>query len=276
MLLDHPELPATDLSAMQCFWYGAAPISAARLEEAIGKLGPVMAQLFGQTEAPMMISMMAPKDHFNPDGSTARARLSSAGRPGPLVQVAILDAENNLLPQGERGEIVVKGSLVMDGYYKNPEATAEATVDGWHRTGDIGYLDPDNFLFIVDRAKDMIITGGFNVYSAEVEQALLAQPAVQDGAVFGLPDDKWGERVCAVVQLRAGHSADPDELIAAVKAAIGSVKAPKELEIWDDLAAVEGGQGVEERYSGGEVGGNFRTKWNGRMKTPPSDGGSTS
>jgi acyl-CoA synthetase (AMP-forming)/AMP-acid ligase II len=235
MLLDHPALPATDLSSLQCFWYGAAPISVARLEEAIGKLGPVMAQLFGQTEAPMMISMMAPKDHFHPDGSIARERLSSAGRPGPLVQVAILDTENNIVPQGERGEIVVKGSLVMDGYYKNPEATAEATVDGWHRTGDIGYLDADNFLFIVDRAKDMIITGGFNVYSAEVEQALLAQPAVQDGAVFGLPDDKWGERVCAVVQLRAGHSADPDDLIAAVKAAIGSVKAPKELEIWDDL-----------------------------------------
>ena len=235
MLLDHPTLPATDLSSLQCFWYGAAPISAARLEEAIGKLGPVMAQLFGQTEAPMMISMMAPMDHFHSDGSIARERMSSAGRPGPLVQVAILDAENNVVPQGERGEIVVKGSLVMDGYYRNPEATAEATVDGWHRTGDIGYLDDDNFLFIVDRAKDMIITGGFNVYSAEVEQALLAQPAVQDGAVFGLPDDKWGERVCAVVQLRAGHSADPDDLIAAVKAAIGSVKAPKELEIWDDL-----------------------------------------
>ncbi|APZ98789.1 AMP-dependent acyl-CoA synthetase [Sphingopyxis sp. QXT-31] len=235
MLLDHPALPVTDLSAMQCFWYGAAPISPARLAEAIEKLGPVMAQLFGQTEAPMMIAMMAPKDHLNPDGSVARHRLSSAGRPGPLVRVAILDSEGRELPQGERGEIVVRGSLVMDGYYKNPEATAEATVDGWHRTGDIGYLDPDNFLFIVDRAKDMIITGGFNVYSAEVEAALLAHPAVQDGAVFGLPDDKWGERVCAVVQLRAGQDADADDIIASVKAAIGSVKAPKELEIWPDL-----------------------------------------
>ncbi|MBL8649322.1 MAG: AMP-binding protein [Sphingopyxis sp.] len=235
MLLDHPALPVTDLSAMQCFWYGAAPISPARLEEAIEKLGPVMAQLFGQTEAPMMISMMAPKDHLNPDGSVARHRLSSAGRPGPLVRVAILDSEGRELPQGERGEIVVRGSLVMDGYYKNPEATTEATVGGWHRTGDIGYLDPDNFLFIVDRAKDMIITGGFNVYSAEVEAALLAHPAVQDGAVFGLPDDKWGERVCAVVQLRAGQAAEPEDIIASVKAAIGSVKAPKELEIWPDL-----------------------------------------
>ena len=235
MLLDHPDLAATDLSAMQCFWYGAAPISPARLEEAIGKLGPVMAQLFGQTEAPMMISMMAPSDHFNADGSIARHRLSSAGRPGPLVRVAIVDSEGNELPQGERGEIVLRGALVMDGYYKNPKATAEATVGGWHRTGDIGYLDADNFLYIVDRAKDMIITGGFNVYSAEVEGALLAHPAVQDGAVFGLPDDKWGERVCAVVQLRPGMDADPEEIIASVKARIGSVKTPKALWVWDDL-----------------------------------------
>lgn len=183
----------------------------------------------------MMISMMAPQDHFNPDGSIARHRLSSAGKPGPLVQVAILDAEGNMLARGERGEIVVRGSLVMDGYYRNPDATAEATLNGWHRTGDIGYLDSDNFLYIVDRARDMIITGGFNVYSAEVEAALLAHPAVQDGAVFGMPDDKWGERVCAVVQLRTGQRASADEIMAHVKAAIGSVKAPKELEIRDDL-----------------------------------------
>lgn len=235
MLIDHPDLPGADLGTFQCFWYGAAPISATRLEEAIRKIGPVMAQLFGQTEAPMMISMMAPKDHFNPDGSIASHRLSSAGRPGPLVEVAMIDAEGQRVARGERGEIVVRSSLVMDGYYKNPKATEEATIGGWHRTGDIGYLDEDNFLYIVDRAKDMIITGGFNVYSAEVEQALLRHPAVQDCAVFGLPDDKWGERVCAVVQLRAGQTAEPAEIIAQVKSDVGSVKAPKELEVWPDL-----------------------------------------
>jgi len=235
MLLEHPALADTDLSSLECFWYGAAPISAARLEDALVRIGPVMAQLFGQTEAPMMVSMMAPADHFNADGTIARERLSSAGRPGPLVEVAIIDAEGRTLPVGERGEIVVRSSLVMAGYYQNPEATAEATVNGWHRTGDIGFLDADNFLFIVDRAKDMIITGGFNVYSAEVEQALLRHPAVLDSAVFGLPDDKWGERVCAVVQLRGGQRADPAQIIAHVKAEIGSVKTPKELEIWDDL-----------------------------------------
>ena len=205
MLLDHPGLAAADLTSLQCLWYGAAPMSAARLEQAITRIGPVLGQLFGQTEAPMMISTMAPREHFHSDGSLARERLSSAGRPSPLVTVGIMDADGRLLPSGERGEIVVRGSLVMAGYYQNPAATAEATRNGWHRTGDIGYLDGDNYLFIVDRAKDMIITGGFNVYSAEVEQALLEHPAVQDCAVVGLPDDKWGERVTAVVQPHRGQ-----------------------------------------------------------------------
>jgi fatty-acyl-CoA synthase len=235
MVLAHERLAATDLSSLQCFWYGAAPMSAARLEEALERIGPVMAQLFGQTEAPMMISTLAPRDHFRPDGSVARERLSSAGRPAPLVTVSIMGDEGALLPRGERGEIVVRSSLVMDGYYKDPVATAEASAHGWHHTGDIGYLDDDNVLFIVDRAKDMVITGGFNVYSSEVEQAVMQHPAVQDCAVIGLPDDKWGERLTVVVQLRPGASLEPDELRASVKQQIGSVKTPKQVEIWDDL-----------------------------------------
>lgn len=123
----------------------------------------------------------------------------------------------------------------MAGYYLDPDATAEAGRYGWHHTDDIGYLDEDGFLFIVDRAKDMIITGGFNVYSTEVEQALMRHPGVQDGAVLGLPDEKWGERVVAVVQPVPGAEIDPDELTAFVKAEIGSVKAPKQIEIWADL-----------------------------------------
>ena len=235
MLLDHPDLPTSDLSSLQCLWYGAAPISPARLEEACLRFGP-MAQIFGQTEAPMMISTMAPADHYRTDGSIARERLSSAGRPSPLVQVAIVDDAGEPLPRGERGEIVVRGSLVMAGYYKNPAATAAATTPaGWHRTGDIGYLDGDDYLFIVDRAKDMIISGGYNVYSSEVEAALQAHPAVQDAAVFGLPDAKWGERVCAVVQLRAGASAEAADILAEAKARLGSVKTPKQLDIWPNL-----------------------------------------
>jgi acyl-CoA synthetase (AMP-forming)/AMP-acid ligase II len=235
LLLDHPGLAAADLSSLQCLWYGAAPMSAARLEQAISAIGPVMGQLFGQTEAPMMISTMAPKDHFHPDGSLARERFTSAGRPTPLVTVAIMDDEGRLLPAGQRGEIVVRGPLVMAGYYQDPVASAEAARHGWHHTGDIGYLDPDNYLFIVDRAKDMIITGGFNVYSAEVEQALLTHPAVLDCAVIGLPDDKWGERVTAVIQPHPGQDLADADLRAFVKDQLGSVKAPKQVEVWPDL-----------------------------------------
>jgi acyl-CoA synthetase (AMP-forming)/AMP-acid ligase II len=235
MLLDHPALASTDLGSLRCLWYGAAPMSATRLEEAITRIGPVMGQLFGQTEAPMMVSTLAPEDHFHADGSLARERLSSAGRPAPLVQVAIMDDDGNLLGPGQRGEIVVRSSLVMAGYYQNPAATAEAARHGWHHTGDIGYLDEENYLFIVDRAKDMIITGGFNVYSAEVEQALLAHPAIQDCAVVGLPDEKWGERVTAVVQLHPGHTVTTDDVRSFVKSRLGGVKAPKQVEVWTDL-----------------------------------------
>ena len=235
MLLQHEKLATTKLDSLQCFWYGAAPISAARLEEALTKIGPVMAQLFGQTEAPMMISIMSPREHFNADGTVARQRLSSAGRPGPLVQVATMDAEGQLLPTGQTGEIVVRSSLVMMGYYKDARATEEVGRHDWHHTGDIGRLDDDGFLYIVDRAKDMIITGGFNVYSVEVEQALMQHPDVQDSAVVGLPDDKWGERVVAVLQLHAGRTLAASDVQAFVKARIGSVKAPKQVEIWPDL-----------------------------------------
>jgi len=235
MVLGHPDLDAADLSSLQCFWYGAAPMSVTRLEEALSRIGPVMAQLFGQTEAPMMVSTMSPADHFNADGTVARQRLPSAGRPSPLCTVAIMSADGTLLARGERGEIVVRGSLVTPGYYKNEAATLEASAHGWHHTGDIGYLDADGYLFIVDRAKDMIITGGFNVYSTEVEQAILSHPDVQECAVVGLPDDKWGERVVAVVQALQGRSVDGPALTAYVKERIGSVKAPKQVEFWEEL-----------------------------------------
>jgi acyl-CoA synthetase (AMP-forming)/AMP-acid ligase II len=235
LLLDHPGLAAADLTSLQCLWYGAAPMSPARLEQAIGAIGPVMGQLFGQTEAPMMISTLAPEDHLHADGTLARERFASAGQPTPLVTVAIMDDQGKLLPAGQRGEIVVRGPLVMAGYYQDPAATAEASRHGWHHTGDIGYLDPGNYLYIVDRAKDMIITGGFNVYSAEVEQALLAHPAVLDCAVIGLPDDKWGERVTAIIQPHPGQDVTDQDIRAFVKARLGSVKTPKQVEVWTDL-----------------------------------------
>lgn len=235
MMLDHPALEARDLSSLQCFWYGAAPMSATRLEEAITRIGPVMAQLFGQTEAPMMISTMSPRDHLRENGTIAIERLSSAGRAAPLVIVSIMAEDGTLRPQGERGEIVVRGSLVMRGYYRDPDATAEAAAHGWHHTGDIGFFDEDGFLHIVDRAKDMVITGGFNVYSAEVEQVLMDYPGVADCAVIGLPDERWGERVTAVLQPRVGTVVSPTEVRDFVRTRIGGVKTPKQIEVWDDL-----------------------------------------
>ena len=183
----------------------------------------------------MMISTTAPDEHFRADGTIAAERLGSAGRPSPLVQVAIMGPDGQLLDRGTTGEIVVRGSLVMRGYHRNPDATAEAFRHGWHHTGDIGYLDRDDYLFIVDRAKDMVITGGFNVYSIEVEQALMQHPAVQDCAVIGLPDQIWGERVTAVVQLRPGAQLADGEVQAFVKARLGGVKTPKQVEVWPDL-----------------------------------------
>ncbi|HEY4461143.1 MAG TPA: long-chain fatty acid--CoA ligase [Streptosporangiaceae bacterium] len=259
MLLDHPGLDPADLSSLRCLWYGAAPMSVTRLEEALERIGPVMGQLFGQTEAPMMISTLAPAEHFGPDGRVARERLSSAGHPTPLTQVAIMDGDGGLLAPGERGEIVVRGPLVMAGYYQDPEASAEAGRHGWHHTGDIGYLDGDSYLFIVDRAKDMIITGGFNVYSAEVEQVLLAHPAVQDCAVVGLPDDKWGERVTAVVQPHPGQSVSADEVRSFVKSRLGGVKAPKQVEVWPDLPRSRVGKVLK---------GDIKSRLSGHSGTP--------
>ncbi|MGY1618499.1 AMP-binding protein [Geodermatophilus sp. SYSU D00691] len=235
VLLEHPALDATDLGSFQCLWYGAAPMAPDRLAEAIERIGPVLGQLFGQSEAPMMISTLAPAEHLHPDGTLARERFASAGRPTPLATVAIMSTDGELLPTGERGEVVVRSSLVMAGYHRDPVATAEASRFGWHHTGDIGYLDDAGYLFLVDRAKDMIITGGFNVYSAEVERALMAHEGVQDCAVVGLPDAKWGERVVAVVQPKPGVELDPAELQRFAKERIGSVKAPKQVEVWPDL-----------------------------------------
>ncbi|MGY1728162.1 AMP-binding protein [Geodermatophilus sp. SYSU D01062] len=210
------------------------------LEEAIRRIGSVLGQLDGQSEAPMMISTMAPAEH--PDGSPAQERFASAGRPTPLTTVTVMADDGRLLPAGERGEVVVRGSLVMDGYHRDPQATAEASRFGWHHTGDVGYLDADGWLYLVDRAKDMIISGGFNVYSAEVEQAVLAHPAVQDCAVVGVPDEKWGEPVVAVVPPRAGEALDPADVRAFVRARIGGVKAPEDVLVWADLPRSEVGK----------------------------------
>jgi acyl-CoA synthetase (AMP-forming)/AMP-acid ligase II len=151
------------------------------------------------------------------------------------VRVAIMDAAGNLLPAGERGEIVVRSSMVMQGYYKKPEETAAVSTHGWHHTSDVGIIDSRGFVTIVDRLKDMIVSGGFNIFPVEIEKVIQGHPAVLDCIVVGVPDDKWGEAVKAVVQLKPGQAADEEQIIALCKEHLGSTKAPKSVEFWPEL-----------------------------------------
>ena len=227
-LLDIPDLGRkVDFSSLRYFMYGAAPMSVEKLKQAIEVIGPVMMGGYGQTEAPGSISYLRPDEHFVDGALASDERLASVGRPNPLVRVEILNEANEIVAQGETGEICVRGDLVMKGYYKMPEKTAETIVDGWLHTGDVGHIDAEGCLHITDRKKDMIISGGFNVYPSEVEQVIWSHPAVQDCAVIGVPDEKWGEAVKAVVELNAGQQVGATELLELCKQKLGSVKAPK-------------------------------------------------
>ena len=235
MLLSHPRVRETDYSSLEYFVYGAAPMSVDKLRESIDVFGPVMAQLYGQVEAPMMCTFLPPDEHPISDTRGNQQRLWSCGRRTLLTPVEIMDDAGNILGPDEKGEIVVRGNLVMKGYYKQPELTAEVSRFGWHHTGDIGCKDSEGYVYIVDRAKDMIISGGLNVYPSEVERVLWSHPDVQDCAVIGVPDEKWGEAVKAVIEAKPGRHVDEAEIIALCKEKLGSVMAPKTVEIRDSL-----------------------------------------
>jgi acyl-CoA synthetase (AMP-forming)/AMP-acid ligase II len=230
ILLAHPDIGKYDYSSLRNLVYASAPMSVDKLVEAIEVFGPVLTQTYGQAEAAMICTFFSPRDHIEALEGNKRHRLASCGKATPLMRVEVMDDEGRLLPRGERGEIVVRGGLVMKGYYKNPQATAEVSTFGWHHTGDIGVIDEDGFVYIVDRKKDMIISGGFNVFPSEVEQVLWSHPAVQDCAVIGVPDEKWGEAVKAVVELKPGAKAGAAELIALAREKLGGVKAPKSVD----------------------------------------------
>jgi acyl-CoA synthetase (AMP-forming)/AMP-acid ligase II len=235
-LLDIPDLGRkVDFSSLRYFMYGAAPMSVEKLKQAIEVIGPVMMGGYGQTEAPASIAYLPPDEHIADGRFASDERLSSVGHPNPLIRVEIMNDANEILPQGATGEICVRGDLVMKGYYKAPEKTAETIIDGWLHTGDVGHIDAGGYLHLTDRKKDMIISGGFNVYPSEVEQVIWSHPAVQDCAVIGVPDEKWGEAVKAVVELNAGQQVGADELIALCKEKLGSVKAPKSVDFVDTL-----------------------------------------
>jgi fatty-acyl-CoA synthase len=228
-LMDHPDSRTRDLSSLQTVYYGAASINPVRLKEAIDRFGPIFAQYYGQSEAPMAISYLAKGDHDD-------ARLSSCGRPSAFLRTALLDADGNQVPPGEPGEICVAGPLLAAGYWNLPEVTAETFRDGWLHTGDVAREDEDGFWFIVDRVKDMIVTGGFNVFPREVEDVVAEHPAIAQVGVIGTPDEKWGEAVTAVVVLRSDAPADDaaierltGEIQAAVREKKGPVHVPKQV-----------------------------------------------
>jgi fatty-acyl-CoA synthase len=231
MLMDHPDWATRDLSSLETVYYGAAAMSPTRLKEAIDRLGPIFFQYYGQAESPMTITVLRKDEHDVADP----ARLATCGRPVPWMKVALLDDDLNAVPPGEPGEICVRGPLVMQGYWNKPEQTAEALAGGWLHTGDIARADEHGFYTIVDRKKDMIVTGGFNVFPREIEDVISSHPAVANVAVIGVPDERWGEAVKAVVVRRPGADVEGVELIELVKQAKGSVQAPKSVDFADEI-----------------------------------------
>ncbi|TFI44840.1 long-chain fatty acid--CoA ligase [Rhodococcus sp. 1R11] len=235
-LLDVLEHRQADTSSLKYLLYGAAPMSVDKLRAGVDRLGSVFVQVYGQVEAPAGIAFLRPSEHLVEGQLAPDDRLSSCGRPYPLVSLRVVDPTTDLpVPGGETGEICVRGDLVMKGYYKDPTKTAEAIKDGWLHTGDMGHLDDAGYLHLTDRKKDLIITGGFNVYPNEVEQVIWTHPSVEDCAVVGAPDDDWGERVTAVVELKPNHTADAEELIALCRQNLGGVRTPKQVIFVDSL-----------------------------------------
>jgi fatty-acyl-CoA synthase len=230
-LLDHPKFKDYDLSSLEVVYYGASSMSPARLKEAVEKIGPVFFQFYGQAEAPMTVSVLKRAEHLTADAN----RLASCGRPVPWVRVALLNDDLQPVADGETGEICVQGPLMMSGYLNKPEQTAEVFAGGWLHTGDVAVRDPDGYLRIVDRKKDMIVTGGFNVYPREVEDVLSAHPAVAAAAVIGVPDPKWGEAVKAIIVLRGGSSVSEEVLVKLVRDKKGAVQAPKSVVFVDKI-----------------------------------------
>lgn len=234
-LLAHPKTKTTDFSSLKCFIVGAAPIAPEKFKEAVRVFGPVMYEGFGQTETLIPILVKGPADYLLADGSFDEDVVRAAGKAVDVAALAIMDPEGNLLPAGERGEIVVRSSMVMQGYYKKPEDTAAVSTFGWHHTGDVGIQDARGYVTIVDRIKDMIVSGGFNIFPVEIEKVIQGHPAVLDCIVVGVPDDKWGEAVKAVVQLKPNQAVDEEAIINLCKEQLGSTKTPKSVEFWPEL-----------------------------------------
>jgi len=241
-LLAHPDIGKYDYSSLRVFLLAASPVSPDKFNKGVEIFGPCMCQCYGQTEAPMLLTWLDPATVAAAAKGDHPERLRSCGKPTYGVRVAIMDDEGRILPPHQRGEIVARGNLVTAGYYNLPEATAEIRTHGWHHTGDVGYKDEDGYFYIVDRKKDMIISGGFNVFSGEVEAAVMELPQVRECAVIGAPDEKWGEAVKAIVVLRDGETLTEETVIAHCKARVGGVKAPKSVDFCTEIPKTPAGK----------------------------------
>jgi acyl-CoA synthetase (AMP-forming)/AMP-acid ligase II len=235
MLIDHPAMDHYDLSSLRSLNYGGAPMLVEDLKKAIEKFGSCLVQLFGQGESPMTISYLPHWAHKTDGRPEEIKRLASAGFARTDVEIKIFDKEENELPPGHIGEIATRSDLVMKGYWNNPEATAGTIKNGWLHTGDVGYLDDNGYLFIMDRSKDMIISGGENIYPREIEEVLIRHPAVREVSVIGVPDLKWGEAIKAVVSLNPDKTVTEKDLIDFCGENIAGYKKPKSVDFVDDL-----------------------------------------
>ncbi|MNJ31545.1 Long-chain-fatty-acid--CoA ligase [compost metagenome] len=231
-LLELPEASHYDLSSLQTLYYGAAPMSPVKLEQSQARFGNIFFQLYGATECAQAVCTLTKADHLD---AVQTGRLASAGRPATGIELKIVDEAGNRVAHGTTGEIWLRGRGTISGYHNNPQGTAAEFSEGFWKSGDLGYVDEAGYVFIVDRKKDVIITGGFNVYAVEVEATLNSHPAVSMSAVVGIPDDKWGEAVHAEVVLKAGMTVDEQALIALVKERLGGFKAPKTVKLVDAL-----------------------------------------
>jgi len=233
-ILDEPALDTTDTSSLETLVYGAAPMTPARLEEGLAEFGPVFTQFYGQTEVPNIITILSKKEHRNALEEGQEQRLSSAGQPALMADVKIVDTETGeRQPTGREGEILASAPYVMDEYWGLPEKTAETIEDGWVHTGDVGKRDEDGYVYLLDRKSNMIISGGMNVYSTDVEDVLAKHPAVAQVAVIGVPDKKWGEVVTAIVVPDGG--ATEADILEFADNKLGDYKRPKQVDFSDEL-----------------------------------------
>jgi fatty-acyl-CoA synthase len=237
VLLAHPRAATADFSSLRYLIAAASPFAPEKIIEAVRRFGPVVCQSFGQTESGFPTTFMSPRELHEAATDPAKAhRLLSCGRPTVIVEdMAVMDETGRRLGAGETGEVVLRGPTVMLRYLDDQAATTEIQQFGWHHTGDIGKVDEEGYFYITDRKRDLIISGGFNIFPFEVESALMKHPAVQDCAVIGVPDDKWGEAVKACIQLKLGMTASSEEMIAWTKEQIGSMKAPKTVDFIESL-----------------------------------------